>query len=432
MSGPGAAHADEPHSQPPLAHYYFRLDYRVAPGLRGCLSRADVRELLAGQLDYDAIHQDEGPGQIVLDLSRHARDPAPFPCHDARHAGHPAPSAPQDPRPPPSPALTASRALALRSLPEPLDPVFLRTMAVAPRTIAALDPFDVVEGFLEHLFVNLRACDLTQSLAPTVDQLLTDLAHHRTTRAQLARIVFALKARQIFHDDDLNRVLDDAKAALSADTSDAGVELYKDIFENKRPAETRKYVLGQQLTTMTFWPGKMAASPRPEVQAIGVQAKQVTDNATALLNDIGAAETALAQFDTGPRVTFVDACNAAVKLIFGQLSEMEHAPPAPHKGPLPDGFVDRFFLRDGSGKARSIKEQEEAVSQTRSKLARQEGQLKELKDKQSRDQAEKLGRELKEKEDQMNTAQTNLDKNAAEVARLKAEIEKNKTPPDER
>ncbi|MEO7593386.1 MAG: hypothetical protein ABI134_19390 [Byssovorax sp.] len=70
MSGTVAAHADEPPSQPPLAHYYFRLDYRVAPGLRGCLSRADVRELLAGQLDYDAIHQDEGPGQIVLDLSR--------------------------------------------------------------------------------------------------------------------------------------------------------------------------------------------------------------------------------------------------------------------------------------------------------------------------------------------------------------------------
>jgi len=305
-------------------------------------------------------------------------------------------------------------------------------MAVAPRTIAAPEPFDIVEGFLEHLFVNLRACDLTQSLAPTVDQLLNDLAHHRATRAQLARIVSALKARQIFHDDDLNRVLDDAKVVLSADTSVAGVELYKDVFENKRPAETRKYVLGPQLTTMTFWPGKMAASPRPEVQNIGVQAKQVTDNATALLNDIGAAETALAQFDTGPRVTFIDACNAAVKLIFGQLSEMEHAPPAGQKGPLPDGFVDRFFLRDGSGKARTIKEQEEAVGQTRAKLARQEAQLKELKDKQSRDQEERLSRELKDKLALASSAQTKLDNAAAEVARLKAEIEKGKAPPDER
>jgi hypothetical protein len=71
VSCTSAAHADEPPPPPALARYYFRLDYRVAPGLRGCLSRADVRELLSGQLDYDAIRQDDGPGQIVLDLSRH-------------------------------------------------------------------------------------------------------------------------------------------------------------------------------------------------------------------------------------------------------------------------------------------------------------------------------------------------------------------------
>jgi len=304
-------------------------------------------------------------------------------------------------------------------------------MAAAPRTITASESFDTAEGFLEHLDVNLHACDLTQSLAPPVDQLLTDLAHHRTTRAKLARIVVALKARKIFRDDDLNRVLDATKVTLSADTSDAGVALYKDVFENKRPVETRKYVLGPQLTTMTFWPGKMAASPRPEVKDLGVQAKQVTDAATALLNDIGAAETALSQFDTGPRVAFIDACNAAVKLIFGQLSEMEHAPPAAQKGPLPDGFVDRFFLRDSSGKARTIKEQEEAVGQTKAKLLRQEGQLKELRDKQASDQEEKLDKELKEKKDQMNAAQADLDKNTREVARLKAELEKAKVPPDE-
>ncbi len=69
LSDTVAAHAEERPRQPPLAHYYFRLDYRVAPGLRGCLSRPDVRELLSGQLDYDAIRQDDGPGQIVIDLS---------------------------------------------------------------------------------------------------------------------------------------------------------------------------------------------------------------------------------------------------------------------------------------------------------------------------------------------------------------------------
>src|SRR5512132_1554787 len=70
LSGTVAAKAEERPREPPLAHYHFRLDYRVAPDLRGCLSRGDVRELLSGQLDYDAIHQDAGPGEIVLDLSR--------------------------------------------------------------------------------------------------------------------------------------------------------------------------------------------------------------------------------------------------------------------------------------------------------------------------------------------------------------------------
>jgi len=70
LSGTVAARADEPPGKRPLAHDYFRLDYRVAPGLRGCLSRPDLRELLAGQLDYDAIRQDDSPGQIVIDLSR--------------------------------------------------------------------------------------------------------------------------------------------------------------------------------------------------------------------------------------------------------------------------------------------------------------------------------------------------------------------------
>ena len=70
LSGTVAVRAEEPPVKPPPARYYFRLDYRVAPGLRGCLSRPDLRELLAGQLDYDAIRQDDSPGQIVIDLSR--------------------------------------------------------------------------------------------------------------------------------------------------------------------------------------------------------------------------------------------------------------------------------------------------------------------------------------------------------------------------
>lgn len=206
--------------------------------------------------------------------------------------------------------------------------------------------------------------------------------------------------------------------------------LYRDVFENKSPIETRKYVLGPQLTTMTFWPGKMAGSPRPEINDLGLQSKQVTDEATTLLNDIGTAEIALSQFDTGPRAAFIDACNAAVKRVFGQLSEIEHTPPPTRNGPLPQGFVDRFFLRDTSGRATTQKALEEAVDQTKAKLARQEAQLKEMTDKLAKDQDEKLTRELKDQLSQASAAQAALDNAAGEVARLKAQIEKNKPPPD--
>jgi len=312
--------------------------------------------------------------------------------------------------------------------PERPESVFLRTMAAAPRTLPVSEPFDAVEGFLEHLSVHLRACVLTQALAAPINQLLDEAGKHRVTRGQLARIVFALEARRIFCDDELNRVLDEAKVALSADKSDAGVALYKDVFENKSPIDTRKYVLGPQLTTMTFWPGKMAGSPRPEVNDLGVQSKQVTDEATTLLNDIGTAETALSQFDTGPWATFIDACNAAVKRVFGQLSELEHAPPS-QKGSLPGGFVDRFFLRDTSGRVTTQKALEDAVAQTKAKLARQEAQLKEMTDRLAKDQEEKLIRELKDRQSQASVAQAALDTAAGEVARLKAELEKNKPPP---
>jgi hypothetical protein len=207
--------------------------------------------------------------------------------------------------------------------------------------------------------------------------------------------------------------------------------MHKDVFENKRPAETRKYVLGPQLTTMTFWPGKMSSSPRPEVQALGMQAKQVTDTAIALVNDIGAAETVLAQFATGPWAAFLATCNATVKRLFGQLSEIEHTPPPGQKGSLPAGFVDRFFVRDTSGRMMTIKEQQEAVDRTRAKLVAQEAQLKVQKDKQAKELNDKLLRELKKTEDQASDAQRVLDDAAAERARIQAEIEKNKTPPDD-
>lgn len=70
LSGSATGYAaDAPGKRRP-ARYYFRLDYRIAVGLHGCPSEREVRDVLSGNLDYDAIRDDDGPGLLMLDLSR--------------------------------------------------------------------------------------------------------------------------------------------------------------------------------------------------------------------------------------------------------------------------------------------------------------------------------------------------------------------------
>lgn len=299
-------------------------------------------------------------------------------------------------------------------------------MAPAPRTFAADEPFDDIGALLEHLYFHLMACALTSALAADVDALLVQLDTTRAARRALARAYAALKAKEIFTDDELNAILDDVKAALLADKSDPGVELYNDVFENKSPSETRKYIIGKQLTVMTFWPGKLSKSSRQEVLDLGIKTKATAVSATALVDSIGGAATALDQFDAGPRAAFVDQCNGAVKLIYGKLCEIESNPA---NGSLPPGFVERFILRDTSGRVRTVKELESAVARAKAKLAKLEEQLKERLDKQEQEQKAKQEAELLQLQAKAAAAQKVIDDAAAELAKLQAEIEKNKTPP---
>lgn len=54
----------------PPPRYYFRLEYRVAPGLYKCPTRQDVIDVFSGQVDYNAIRDEDAPGQITIDLAR--------------------------------------------------------------------------------------------------------------------------------------------------------------------------------------------------------------------------------------------------------------------------------------------------------------------------------------------------------------------------
>jgi Sec-independent protein translocase protein TatA len=219
------------------------------------------------------------------------------------------------------------------------------------------------------------------------------------------------------------------KAVLIADKSEAGGKLYSETFENKNPAETRKYLLGPQLTTMSLWPGKLAGSSSPEAQALGLVTEKSTGVAQDLLNDIGTAETKRDQFDLVTRAAFIDTCNAAVKLLFGQLSDLALSPPPGTKMPIPPGFVDRFFLRGTSARPPTIKELEKSIERTKTKLQQQEDLLKELKDKDKKEQKAKQDAAMAQLAKKAADAQKIKDDADAALAKLKAEIEKD-TPPD--
>jgi hypothetical protein len=302
-------------------------------------------------------------------------------------------------------------------------------MAAAPRTLAADESFEDVEAFLEHLWFHLQASALTKALAPTVEKLLVGLDKCRADRRTLARALAALKAREIFADDELNWILDQVKAVLSADTSDAGVKLYKDVFDNKSPVETRKYVLGPQLTTMSNWPGMLAGSKDPKVQALGIVTQDATKAASDLLGEGGTASTALDQFDLITRASFIDSCNAAVKLLFGQLSDIELNPPPGTTMPIPPGFVDRFFLRESGSRPPTIAELEKSIERLQIKLDKQNALLKEMKAKQKKDLLDKQNAELAVKKASAAEAKKKMEEAEAELAKIQAEIDKD-PPPD--
>lgn len=301
-------------------------------------------------------------------------------------------------------------------------------MAIAPRTLDPGEDFDDIEEFLDHLHHHLLACALTSALAPPIGQLLTDLQGHRAARRTLWKAVSSLGARKIFLDDALDGVLDEVKAALLADPSPEAAALYADgdFFGDDSPSAVRRYVLGPQLEKMRIWPGKLGTSPNPALVALGTKLTALIQDIDPVLQDLGKAESDLANFDVGPRAAFVEACNAAVKLAFGKLSELEHSPP---QGPLPAGFVDRFFLRDTSGRAPRIGELEKAVERTRNKLKRQEEQLKALKEKRADELRQKQEADLADLKAQADAAKKAAEEAAAKLAAIQAQIEKS-TPPN--
>ncbi len=133
------------------------------------------------------------------------------------------------------------------------------------------------------------------------------------------------------------------------------------------------------------------------------------------------AQSRLDAFALGARAAFVDKVNAARKLTYGKLAEIEHSQP---KGKLPSGFAERFFLHDTGGRAASTADVERTILRLQKKLDHHQGVLAEMKQKQVTAEKAKQDAALADKQAKLAAAQKKAAEAAKELAALEAEVGK--------
>jgi hypothetical protein len=314
-------------------------------------------------------------------------------------------------------------------------------MAQAPRTFDAREPIEGIDAALTHTHENVAACKDTAAFLPPFVALLAQLdAHHATLRG-LERVVSGLIARRLFLDDELNEILDRVRTLLEPrirKTKDHepepwAVDMHEACFEGTKPTEARNHTLGPQVELQRAWETKLSTAPIPELVQAGVDNTPVIARADALATDIAKAEAALAQFLTGPWASFVDAANAAMKVVYAQLSELELKPPSGK--PFPSGFVDRFILRDSTPRTIRPAELDGMIARLEARLAKLKGMRDEQQKRKQDDQRAKAQKALRDAQAEAAATQRANAEAAARLAKAQEELAKldedeGKTPPE--
>jgi hypothetical protein len=308
-------------------------------------------------------------------------------------------------------------------------------MTQPPRTLESDEGPDDVEPFLTHLGDALRGHAATQGLAGPIDKARDELDVRRVTLRGFSRALSALLAQRADIDDDLNRILDIVRTALEPrikDTKDHppepwAVSSFDECFGNENPTVVRKHTLGPQVEVQRFWEKKLSGTPLPELVAAGVSYTPIITRADALADAIATAETNLDHFLAGPWTSFIESANAAVKLTYGQLTELEHAPPG--GVPLPPGFLDRFYLRESAPRPLRLSELVKQIPKQRERLARLEAQYDELLKKQQDAQRTRALRELEDAQGDFDGLKKQTDGAAARLAKAQAALAQLDTPP---
>lgn len=292
----------------------------------------------------------------------------------------------------------------------------------SPRTIDPDEPFDDIDDELAHTCLFLLACPLTTALAAPIAALRAELPGVRALQAQHTDAVQAQEAKSLFIDDEGNTLVDEVKVAVLAWVKGSyQAPLYKQLFLDKSPTQLKKPVLGGQLDQMRTWPAILASNGSPDLDALGVRTATFAVHGDAANASLASAQTKLDTFLSGPRAAYVDKVNAARKLTYGKLAELAHSQPA---GAFPSGFPERFFLYDTSGRAASTSDVERTIGRLQKKLARHQGVLTALNEKQATAQKSKHDAALADKQGKLAAAQKKAADAASELAALEAEVAK--------
>jgi hypothetical protein len=290
----------------------------------------------------------------------------------------------------------------------------------SPRTLDPDEPLDDVDKELAHTQLFLLASPLTQPLAQSITALRAELPSVRVQQTDHSDAVQQQEASAVFIDDDCNSLVDEAKVLVLAEAKgNYQAPLYKQLFEGQSPTELKRPILGDQLTRMRTWPAILTSTPSPALQELGARTGEAVGRGNAANDAMAGAQSRLDAFWSGPRAAYVERVNAARKLTFGKLAEIEHSQP---KGKLPSGFAERFFLHDTGGRAPRIADVERTIARLQKKLARHESALAEMKQKQASAEKTRQDEALAEKQDKLAAAQKKVDDAARELAVLEAEV----------
>ena len=299
-------------------------------------------------------------------------------------------------------------------------------MPTAPRMFVSDEPFADIEEDLVCLLFVLLAYPLTSILAPPIAHLLAELDERRAKQTQLERAVAAEDAKIPFADDVLNLLLDEAKKEVPVQLDpEQAAKIMARLFEKRSPSALRRFTLGEQHETQRGWPDILTPLQNPRLTDLASRVGQAVKSADDVLSNQAKAQTQLDAFLVGPRAQYVATCNKERGAIFGKILEIFKDPAS---GPLPGDFVDRFFLRDTSGRVKRLDDVERAIGRLNAKLGKLTARRKEMTDKLKNAAQEKLEAEILARSAKLADAQKTTNDEAAAIAALKAELEKSKSP----